>query len=154
RLGSLLAMPIPPSTPRYEPLLKIGTGGMATVFVGRLRGASGFTRLVALKHPHPFVREDAELVASLRREAALASRLHHANVVGVVDRDEMDGDLVLVLDYVEGGTLAELGRAMPELPSRAMLRIVLDAAAGLDAAHRLADEDGRPLGLVHRDVTP
>jgi eukaryotic-like serine/threonine-protein kinase len=143
------------SRTRYEPLLEIGAGGMATVFVGRLRGAVGFTRLVALKRPHPFVSVDADLVASLRREADLASRLHHANVVGVLDVEEHDGELVLVLEYVEGGTLADLARRLePERHPRAMLRILLDAAAGLDAAHRLSGDDGRPLGLVHRDVTP
>ena len=147
---------------RYETLLELGSGGMATVFVGRARGAAGFSRLVALKRAHAHVKRDPKLYASLQREAWLASRIHHSNVVGVVDVVEDEGDLVLVLEYVEGVSLAELtGTGAGPLSkldvrsrARAVIRIILDVAAGLDAAHRTEDEKGRPLGIVHRDVSP
>lgn len=143
------------SSSRYETLARIGTGGMATVFVARARGALGFERLVALKRAHPHVRDDAELRQSLRLEARLAGRLRHPNVVAVVDVQEADGEIELVLDYVEGVTLAELLRACEnEANSAAMVRIVLDVAAGLAAAHAAIGDDGAPLGVVHRDVTP
>ena len=146
------------STSRYEALVRIGTGGMATVFVGRALGAAGFSRLVALKRAHPYLRSDPDTVASLEVEARVASCLHHANIVGVLDIEEDGGDLVIVLDYVEGCTLVELSREASDAPvpsqSREIVRILLDAASGLHAAHRATDDAGQPLGLVHRDVSP
>lgn len=145
---------------RYEALLELGSGGMATVSVGRARGAAGFSRLVALKRARAHVRRDEKLFAALEREARLASRIHHSNVVGVADVVEEEGDLVLVLEYVEGVSLAELTSAPAcstldvRTRARAVVRIVLDVAAGLHAAHSTLDEDGRPLGIVHRDVSP
>lgn len=138
---------------RYETIARIGTGGMATVSLGRARGALGFERLVALKRAHPHVRDDPELRESLRLEASLAGRLRHPNVVSVLDVHEADGEIELVLDYVEGATLAEL-LAGGSSDLRAVVRILLDAAAGLDAVHRTRGDDGTPLGVVHRDVTP
>jgi eukaryotic-like serine/threonine-protein kinase len=144
---------------KYETLGVLGKGGMATVFLGRARGAAGFTRLVAVKRAHPHVRGDAALAASMKHEAGLAARLHHPNVVRVIDVVEESGDLVLVLDYVEGGSLAELlEHAGAPFDARArarvVVRILLDIAAGLDAAHRALDDDGQGLGIVHRDVSP
>lgn len=146
---------------KYESLGVIGRGGMATVFVGRARGAAGFRRLVALKRAHAHVRADATLAASMKHEAGLAARLHHPNVVRVIDVVEEAEDLLLVLDYVEGGSLAELlnepgGAVFADARARARVtvRIMLDVAAGLDAAHRALDERGEGLGIVHRDVSP
>ncbi|MBX3228973.1 MAG: protein kinase [Labilithrix sp.] len=142
---------------RYESLLMIGTGGMASVHVGRLRGAEGFSRLVALKRAHAHVKEDAALSDSLRSEARLASRLHHTNVVSILDVEEDEGDLVLVLDYVEGCTLSGLLARMSVLGEkhpREILRVLVDVCAGLHHAHRAVDEHGRLLGVVHRDVSP
>lgn len=146
---------------KYETLGVIGRGGMATVFIGRARGAAGFSRLVAVKRAHDHVRGDAALAASMKHEATLAARLHHPNVVRVIDVVEEADDLVLVLDYVEGGSLAELlklpGEAVfPDARTRArvIVRVLLDIAAGLDAAHRALDDDGEGLGIVHRDVSP
>ena len=143
-------------TSRYEPLLLLGTGGMASVHVGRLRGADGSSRLVALKRAHAHVKEDVSLANGMRNEARLASRLHHPNVVSVLDVEEDEGDLVLVLDYVEGCTLASLLAKMPAPRGRPreMVRVILDIAAGLHAAHQATDEDGHLLGVVHRDVSP
>jgi len=142
---------------RYEALLPIGTGGMATVYVGRPVGSEGLSHLVALKRAHAYLRTDAQLVENMKLEARLASRLHHPNVVSVLDVDEIDGDLVLVLDYVEGCTLRTLLAKLEQLGERRpreIVRIILDVAAGLHAAHLATDEDGRLLGLVHRDISP
>lgn len=147
-----------PSGSRYELIAKIASGGMATVYVGRLRGAGGFSRTVAIKRAHAHLVEDAGFKAMLVDEARLASRLHHPNVVAVLDVEELAGELRLVMDYVEGTSLADLvaqgQKADRRLPARIAVRIALDACAGLQAAHELCDEDGRPLGLVHRDVSP
>jgi len=140
---------------RYEALARLGTGGMATVYVGRAQGDLGFSHLVALKRAHEHVRLDPDLIDGLKREARLASRIHHPNVVGVIDVQDDAGDVILVLDYVEGCTLSDLMRRIDTgQHPREMLRILLDTGAGLDAAHQTTDDEGQPLHLVHRDVSP
>jgi serine/threonine-protein kinase len=145
-----------PETSRYELLLKIAAGGMATVYVGRSRG--NVSRLFALKRPHPHLADDLAFRKMVVAEARLASKIHHPNVVAVQDVEELDGELLLAMDYVEGLSLAEwLSSARgvdPQRRARVALRIVLDAAAGLHAAHELVDETGRHLAIVHRDVSP
>jgi serine/threonine-protein kinase len=144
-----------PNRSRYELLLKIASGGMATVYLGRLSAAHGFWRLVAIKRAHAHLVEDAQFRQMLVAEARLASRIHHPNVVSVHDIEELDGELLLVMDYVEGAALSRLAvAASGPLPPGLVVRIALDACAGLDAAHELRDENGNPLGLVHRDVSP
>ncbi len=143
---------------RYERLGKIATGGMATVFVGRARGAVGFSRLVAIKKPHPFVSEDPALRKGLEYEARIASMIHHPHVVSVLDVELQGDDLSLILDYVDGGSLSDImahtKRTGTRLPAGVAIRIALDVASGLHAAHVLRGEHGEPLGIVHRDVSP
>jgi len=128
---------------------------MGTVHLGRRAGAGGFTRVVAIKRLYPRLIHDVAFRRALLTEARIAARLHHPNVVGVEDLEELGGELLLVMDYVEGASLAELLVEPPSvLPRDVSVRIVLDAAAGLRAAHQLRDDDGRPLGVVHRDVSP
>lgn len=147
-----------PEEARYECLVKIASGGMATVYVGRLRGRHGFSRLVAVKRAHSHLVDDPELRKALIAEAKLASRLHHPNVCGVVDIDEPRDELLLAMDYVEGASLAQLGsiaqKRGTQLPMAAAIRIVLDVCAGLHAAHELRGDEGEPLHIVHRDVSP
>lgn len=147
-----------PDEARYECLVKIASGGMATVYVGRLRGLHGFSRLVAVKRAHAHLVDDPELRRALIAEAKLASRLHHPNVCGVLDIDEPRDELLLVMDYVEGASLAQLGSIAQKrgilLPPAAAVRIVLDLCAGLHVAHELRGDDGEPLHIVHRDVSP
>jgi eukaryotic-like serine/threonine-protein kinase len=140
---------------RYEVLVRIASGGMGIVYVGRKRGAVGFSRLVAIKRAHPHLHEDPSARRALLGEAALASRLHDAHVVAVQDVELIDDEILLVMDYVEGASLSRLMRPeSPPMPRAAAVRIVLDACAGLQAAHDLKDDDGKPLDLVHRDVSP
>jgi eukaryotic-like serine/threonine-protein kinase len=146
------------SSSRYDTILKLASGGMATVWVGTVRGALGFRQLVAIKKPHPHLLEDASYRNELVAEARLASLINHANVIDVRDV-EVDGDAIsLIMDYIEGASLGELivaaSKAGTRLPPRVAVRIALDALAGLHAAHELVDERGRHVGLVHRDVSP
>jgi len=131
---------------------------MATVFLGSLEGALGFRQIVAIKRPHPHLLEDRGFRDALLREARLAAGIHHANVVDVRDVEAVGDAVQLVMDYIEGASLGELvgtsARAGKRLPPDITLRIVLDACAGLHAAHEAVDEAGEPLGLVHRDVSP
>ncbi len=141
-------------TRRYEPLLKIASGGTAAVYVGAASGGLGFRQLVAIKRPHAHLADDPQFVASLLEEAKIASRLRHANVVDVRDVEADEDGVDLVMDYVEGASLSDLIRSWSAPQIAVAIRIVLDACEGLRAVHDLETDDGAALGLVHRDVSP
>lgn len=143
---------------RYEILGTIASGGMASVHLARALGAGGFERLVAVKTMHPHLAKEAEFVAMFMDEARLAARIRHPNVVGTLDIQQDEGGLFLVMEYVEGPSLARmlraLGRNKQRLPIEIGLRVFLDTLAGLHAAHELTGHDGEPLRLIHRDMSP
>jgi eukaryotic-like serine/threonine-protein kinase len=143
---------------RYETLHPIASGGMATVHLARAVGAGGFERLVAIKVMHPGLSDDPEFSAMFLDEARVAARIRHPNVVGTVDVQEGQDGLFLVMEYVEGPSLAAITRALGKkrarLPIGLALRIVVDALLGLHAAHEQTGPDGEPLNIVHRDVSP
>ena len=145
-----------PQTSRYELLVKIAAGGMATVYVGRSTSRREIRRLFAIKRAHAHLADDPVFRAMFVAEARLASKIHHPNVVAVQDVEELEDELLLVMDYVEGVSLAGLRPLTEDARARTRLavRIVLDACAGLHAAHELEDDRGEPLHLVHRDVSP
>nr|MDQ3368941.1 serine/threonine protein kinase [Myxococcota bacterium] len=137
----------------------IGAGGSARIDLARIDRAYGFQRHVVIKRPLEHLRADPRAATSLRREARIAGRLRHPNLVTILDAGEHDGYDYLVLEYVQGGSLRELMQTdtpalVRDLPLEVALAIVIDVARGLHAAHELADENGAPLGLVHRDVSP
>lgn len=141
----------------YEPILELGRGGMGTAFLARATGAGGFERIVVIKRLHPHLLDMKEAVQRFLDEAAVAAAVQHANVVGTNQVVSDDDGYFLVLDYVEGGTLEELlDRAAlrrEQLPPPIVLRIALDALSGLSAAHEARDATGKPLGILHRDVS-
>jgi serine/threonine-protein kinase len=145
---------------RYELLFPIARGGMAEVWAARQSGELGFRRIVALK---TIRAEYAESVAFRRMfldEAAIAARIHHANVVEVLDLGEEGPIVFQAMTLVEGETIAGLTRRWRKrgtdagLPPAIALRIMADALSGLHAAHELTDEEGIPIRLVHRDISP
>lgn len=140
---------------RYEVLCRIGRGGMGSVYLCRLTTEGGFRRLFALKLLRSHLLQDSESAQRFIEEARLAGYVHHPNVVSVLDAGLHGSQPYLVMDYVEGGSLKQLlstrpGVRAPEL----ILPIVLDALAGLHAAHTLVGDDGVPLEIVHCDVSP
>jgi eukaryotic-like serine/threonine-protein kinase len=143
---------------RYALYEEIATGGMATVHVGRLRGAVGFAKTVAIKRLHPQYARNSEFVSMFVDEARLAARIRHPNVVQTLDVVQADGELFLVMEYIQGESLARLNRllrAMGErIPHPIVVSIMAGALQGLHAAHETRDEHGRSLDLVHRDVSP
>jgi serine/threonine-protein kinase len=143
---------------RYELLAQLGRGGMATVYLARARGLGGFEREVALKLTHTHLRDEAGFSKHLLEEARLAARIRHPNVVPVLDVGDDPRGVFLVMEYIEGDTLAGLVRAGSDadepLPMPIALRILVDALTGLHAAHELCDDEGRSVGLVHRDFSP
>jgi serine/threonine-protein kinase len=129
---------------------------MGTVRLGRQLGPRGFSKLVALKQLN--MRSDAQLHEMLLDEALVASRIRHSNVVQCLDLCDQDDELTVVLEYVEGVSLAALLRACKErrreLPLGIWSAILIDALRGLHAAHEAQDAEGNWLGVVHRDVSP
>jgi serine/threonine protein kinase len=144
---------------RYETLRAIASGGMATVHLGRAVGVGGFERLVAIKIMHPHIAEEPEFVSMFLDEARLAARIRHPNVVATIDVQESETDgLFLVMEYIEGPSLKSLRQGVwsegEQVPLAIVLRIMVDVLSGLHAAHTLKGEEGEPLNLVHRDVSP
>ncbi|MCK6552773.1 serine/threonine protein kinase, partial [Myxococcota bacterium] len=148
----------PFSASRFDALVKVASGGMASVWVGVPRARRGVAHLVALKRPHQHLVEDPGFKQVLVAEAAVASRLHHENVVSVRELEVVGDTVQLVMDYVEGAALGQLlvraSKGGPALPTGVAVQIVLDVAAGLEVLHGLTDASGAPLGFVHRDVSP
>jgi serine/threonine-protein kinase len=131
---------------------------MATVHFGRLSGAAGFSRTVAIKRLHPNYAKDSEFVAMFVDEARLAARIRHPNVVPTLDVVSIEGEIFLVMDYVHGESLAKLHRAMLGLEQPTAPRIIATVMSGvlhgLHAAHEAKTEQGDSLNIVHRDVSP
>ena len=128
------------------------------VFLGYAVDGRGTNPLVAIKRPHRHLATDKAFLSMLLDEARLASLIHHDNVVKVRELGFHSGEPFIVMDYIEGASLSdlrkELAAAERAVDTRIALRVVLDALAGLHAAHELRDESGKPLGIIHRDVSP
>ncbi|MEO8841474.1 MAG: serine/threonine-protein kinase [Kofleriaceae bacterium] len=143
---------------RYLLHRQIARGGMATIHIARLVGDEGFTRIVAAKRLHPEFAEDADFVAMFLDEARIASKVHHRNVVPVLDVVTTGDEVVLVQEYVHGVPLHWLLRTAHEAKTHVPINIAVSVAcqvlAGLQAAHETTDEMGEALGVVHRDVSP
>ncbi len=139
----------------YDPIAR---GGMATVHMARLIGAEGFSRIVAAKKLHEQYTEDADFVTMFLDEAKIASKIHHPNVVPVLDVVLSGTDVVLVQEYVHGVPLDKLLKASlacgQSVPVPIAVAIMSGVLSGLHAAHETKDELGEPLNVVHRDVSP
>jgi serine/threonine-protein kinase len=142
---------------KYQLLRKIASGGMGQVFLALEQGA-GFERLVVLKLILPHLTEDDEFLSMFEEEARLVFRLSHPNLIKNYELTEIDGRHSLVMEYVQGEDVRRLDKFArtqgKPLPVGLVLRIIAEAAAGLDYAHQVRDAQGQPLKLVHRDVSP
>ena len=142
---------------RYELLLPIAAGGMAMVWAARVKGTRGFQKIVAVKTMLSKLSEDAQFEQMFLDEASLASQIRHPNVVEISDLGEQDGVLYLAMEWIDGVPLNQLMKAAKPVggvPLSVAVRIVMNACAGLHAAHELRDGKGQLIGLVHRDVSP
>jgi eukaryotic-like serine/threonine-protein kinase len=148
----------------YKVVDQIGAGGFATVFKAVVEGEMGFQRTVALKVLHGHVtRDDPEIVKMLADEARLMSRMQHPNIVyvqwfGQLDHPQDGRVFGMLMELVQGRSLRSLleeARNLGDaLPTSVVLDLYLDIARALAFAHNLHDDDGHPLGLVHRDLKP
>jgi serine/threonine protein kinase len=141
---------------RWEVIRRLGSGGMADVYLAHSKGEAGFEKLVAIKVMHPHLARNQRAVDHFLDEAKLAARIHHPNVVQIQDLGKIGGDYVIVMDYVEGVDLERLlvsaragGRPVPVDVGLGILCRICD---GLHAAHTATNPDGTPLGIIHRDV--
>ncbi len=152
---------------RYQVLAELGRGGTANVYLAVSRGPGGFSKLLVLKVPREDIAEDPDACDAFLREARVAARLNHPNIVQTFEVTEHGGLPLIVMEHLRGHTLsAVLSRARKvssvedvasdqlAFPLTAELRVLVEALRGLHHAHELTDFDGNPLGLVHRDISP
>ena len=147
----------------YRFIAELGSGGMADVYLAAVEGpaGSGFTKLAVLKMLRSHLAEDPEFVSMLLDEARVTARLAHPNVVDVFEMGHVDDQYFLAMEFLEGQPLNRVAhriqRALTkgnEINRDVPYVVISDVLAGLHHAHELADYDGTPLGVVHRDVTP
>lgn len=143
---------------RYVLERRIGVGGMAEVFLARERLPDGGERVCVIKRAHPFLSANAELVRMFLTEARLAAQLHHPYIAQIYDLGAVDDVYFIALEYVPGFDLLtviqEHERVGAHVPLGVAARIASQAAQALHHAHVAVGQDGRPLGIIHRDVSP
>jgi serine/threonine protein kinase len=131
---------------------------MAEVFKGRIQGPAGFERVFVVKRILPHLSDDASFIKMFVEEAKLSARLNHPNIVHIFELGAVEGEYFISMEYIRGHDLSATMRAIwkalgpprPEL----VAYIGREACRGLAYAHNLTDENGRPLGMIHRDVSP
>lgn len=141
---------------RYTILSRIAAGGMAEVWLAELRGIEEFRRRVVLKTIRPHLAGRTEYVKMFITEAETAARLNHPNVVPVFDLGCTDDVYFMAMEYVPGRSLREMARraGVAKMPPWVVLHAASEVCKGLQYVHDYADEGGKPLGLVHCDVSP
>ena len=144
---------------RYKLIERIAEGGMAEGFTAVLSGAEGFERLLVIKRLKPHLAVNPDAVNQFIDEAKLGSRLTHSNIVAVLDFGKVGDGYYLAQEYVLGRTLAQIGARHLEnfgqpVPPSVVFYIAHEVLAGLAYAHERTDDHGRPLEIVHRDVSP
>jgi serine/threonine protein kinase len=150
----------PMTTPlgKYKLVKLIASGGMAEVYLAKQAGAAGFEKMVCLKRILPHLARDKSFVDMFLNEARLAARLDHPNIVSIFDLGEANGNYFIAMEFIDGPSLRAVAKRASErgeyLPIPEVCKIISMAAGGLEYAHNLPDEQGNPLGLVHRDISP
>jgi serine/threonine protein kinase len=151
---------LPPGTRlgRYEIVQRLALGGMAEIYLARMSGLAGFAKHVVLKRILPSHARDAEFVRMFFNEARYAATLDHPNIAHVYDLGEEQGLHYFTMEYLHGEDcrtlLRELSQRSLTLPLEHALTIAVGAATGCHFAHELTGDEGQPLGLIHRDVSP
>ncbi|MBN2800633.1 MAG: serine/threonine protein kinase [Deltaproteobacteria bacterium] len=140
---------------RYEPIGKLGEGGMAEVWLCEKHGMAGFRRRVVLKFLKPDDARDPEFIEMFVDEAQVGALLDHPNIPRVEELGEQAGIPFMVQEFVDGPSLHQILKASKDpLDQRFVAQVIADVARALHYAHEARGRDGRPLNLVHRDVSP
>jgi serine/threonine-protein kinase len=142
----------------YTVYEQLGVGGMASVHVAESRSSGGFRKRVALKRLLPHAAADPDLVRSFIDEARLVRYLKHANIAQTYDFGKVGDIYFIAMELVAGPTVTQLMRqcdaTIGVIPFPITLNILIQLCDALDYAHNLEDEHGKPLGIIHRDVSP
>ncbi|HEY3444944.1 MAG TPA: serine/threonine-protein kinase [Myxococcales bacterium] len=143
---------------KYLLLDRIAAGGMAEIFRAKYVAAAGVTKSVVIKRILPHYAGNPAFVSMFTNEAKIAMSLAHGNIAQVFDFGEIDGEYFLAMEFVNGQSLSRLSRGAREMgywvPLPIAAHIISEVCAGLHYAHTLKDDAGKPLGIVHRDVSP
>src|SRR5262245_23726599 len=143
---------------KYRVLHRIAFGGMAEIYLARASGIQGFEKYIVLKRILPQYAQNHELIRMFLQEARLAAILDHANIAQVHDIGEEGGAFFFTMEYLHGEDVRVMMKKLAEggerVPLQHAVHIVIDAAAGLHFAHEKKGPDGKPLGIVHRDLSP
>jgi serine/threonine-protein kinase len=143
---------------RYQLLAKLATGGMAEIYLARQTGIKGFERLVAVKKLFPHLAVEEKFLEMFFDEARIAATLNHPNIVQIYDLGQEEESYFIAMEYLEGESLGymlrECHKSKTPIPATLAAGIVSQVCDGLDYAHKLTDDLGKPLGIVHRDVSP
>jgi len=147
-----------PIQQKYKVIKKLDAGGMAEVFIADAVGVQGIVKRVAIKRILPSLAPNKKFVAMFLDEARVASMLSHANIVQTFDVGESEGSYFIVMEFVDGTSLKHLIEHRTErgkrIPIGSAIRFIIEACKGLDYAHNAVDVRQRPLGIVHRDISP
>jgi serine/threonine protein kinase/class 3 adenylate cyclase/tetratricopeptide (TPR) repeat protein len=143
---------------KYEIIRRIAMGGMGEIFLARQRGIAGFDRLAIIKTLLPELAEQQSFLDQFLDEARVAATLNHPNIVAIYDVGQWAGVYFIAMEYINGDDLSGIQRAAAKtrtsIPFRVSAAIIRDAALGLDHAHAASDANGKPLSIVHRDISP
>jgi serine/threonine protein kinase len=143
---------------RYEVVCRLAGGGMAELFLARATALAGFQRLVVVKRLASHLIANPAMVQALYDEARIAAALQHANIVQVTDVEVVDSQVSIVMEFLHGHDVSQLLRKLrrrsERLPLDQAIAIGLSVSAGLHHAHDRVAPDGRPLEIVHRDISP
>ena len=143
---------------RYQLLKKLATGGMAQIYLARQSGPEGFEKLLVVKRILPHLAENEDFITMFLDEARIAARLNHPNIVQIFDLGAQDDSFFIAMEYIHGEDVRRVWkhaeRLGEALPIALICRVIIEACAGLDYAHKKTDPSGRPLGIVHRDISP
>lgn len=131
---------------------------MAEIYLARMAGSDGFSKLVVVKRLLADLAKDKEYIQMFLDEARINARLNHSNIVQVLELGEVDGQYFIAMEYVSGLSIAQIGKLatqrLGEVPQNIACGILLQACAGLHHAHETKLSDSDELGIIHRDVSP
>ncbi|MBX9767370.1 MAG: serine/threonine protein kinase, partial [Bdellovibrionales bacterium] len=144
---------------KYILLERLAAGGMAEVYLARSQGVENVSKFFAVKRILPKLSQDKSFIEMFKEEAKIAIQLQHRNVVSTIEFGEEHGHFFLIMEFVEGRNLREILQKMAKLNHRFQLEhivyLINEVAKGLDYAHRCKDSTtGRPLNIIHRDISP
>ena len=157
-LDAVTPIDTPQQLGRYELIRRLAEGGMGEIYLARLKGAANFEKRVVIKKILPHLAQQPEFVQKFVDEANILVQLTHGNIVPVFEMADEDGELYMAMEYIPGQDLRSMLRLMEadgaRLSIAACIYIVVEVCKGLSYAHQKRDDDRRPLGIIHRDISP